>query len=48
MYVDINGIAWIRYCLPPAACEVLIGTTGNHLFCQDKFDAVEIRKKSVR
>ena len=30
-----------------AACEVLIGTTGNHLFCQDKFDAVEIAK-SVR
>ena len=27
-----------------AACEVLIGTTGNHLFCQDKFDAVEIAK----
>ena len=27
-----------------AACEVLIGTTGNHLFCQDKFDAVEIVK----
>ena len=27
-----------------AACEVLIGTTGNHLFCQDKFDAVDNRK----
>ena len=27
-----------------AACEVLIGTTGNHLFCQDRFDAVEIAK----
>ena len=22
--------------------------TGNHLFCQDKFDAVEILQKSVR
>ena len=27
-----------------AACEVLIGTAGNHLFCEDKFDAVEIAK----
>ena len=27
-----------------AACEVLIGTAGNHLFCNDSFDAVEIAK----
>ena len=27
-----------------AACEVLIGTAGNHLFCKDELDAVEIAK----
>ena len=27
-----------------AACEVLIGTAGNHLFCHDELDAVEIAK----
>ena len=27
-----------------AACEILIGTAGNHLFCHDELDAVEIAK----